>query len=107
MLDEPIETVKYDPLGAFHVDKSLPPLQRFSSFEKLVPQIERFSPQGAREMKQALPTLQGIRNAMVQLPSHLLVKTKKKDLKDKRVHLLARPGDKSELGEGDDDDDEW
>jgi hypothetical protein len=44
VLGEPLDTVKYDPLGTFHIEAGKPGLKRHADLSKLVAEVRRFSP---------------------------------------------------------------
>ena len=72
LLGEPLETVKYDPLGTFHMEKGKPGLRRHADLSKLVAEVERFSPQGAKELSAAVPKIRTMYDALSQLPTPAL-----------------------------------
>ena len=55
LLGESLETVKYDPLGTFHMERGKPGLRRHADLTKLVAEVRRFSPTGADELEAAVP----------------------------------------------------
>lgn len=69
VLGEEIETVKYDPLGTFHIERGVPGLRRHADLELLTNEIERFSKDGAREVASAVPEIRKMFEALSGLPT--------------------------------------
>jgi len=69
VLGEEIETVKYDPLGTFHIERGVPGLRRHADLEVLTNEIERFSKDGAREVASAVPEIRKMFEALSGLPT--------------------------------------
>ena len=69
VLGEPLETVKYDPLGTFHIEKGVPGLRRHADLDLLCEEIERFSEGGAKEVRLAVPKIRDMFEALSGLPT--------------------------------------
>ena len=67
-----METVKYDPLGTFHIEAGKPGLKRYADLSKLVAEVDRFSPQGASQLAAAVPKIRTMYQALSQLPTPAL-----------------------------------
>ena len=72
LVGEPLETIKYDPLGTFHVEKDKPGLRRHADLSKLVSEVERFSPDGAKQLNDAVPRIREMYKALSGLPTPAL-----------------------------------
>jgi phytoene dehydrogenase-like protein len=72
LLGEPLETVKYDPLGTFHVEKGKPGLRRHADLSLLVDEVRRFSPEGAEQLRVAVPRIREMYGALSGLPTPAL-----------------------------------
>ena len=72
LLGEPLDTVKYDPLGTFHIEAGKPGLKRHADMSKLVAEVQRFSPDGARQLDAAVPKIRTMYEALSQLPTPAL-----------------------------------
>jgi phytoene dehydrogenase-like protein len=72
LLGEPLETVKYDPLGTFHVEKGKPGLRRHADLSLLVDEVRRFSPEGAEQLRAAVPRIREMYGALSGLPTPAL-----------------------------------
>jgi phytoene dehydrogenase-like protein len=72
LLDEEIETVKYDPLGTFHIEPDAPGLRRHADLAKLVSEVNRFSPNGAKELQRAVPKIRSMYESLSGLPTTAL-----------------------------------
>ena len=64
LLGESLETVKYDPLGTFHMERGKPGLRRHADLTKLVAEVRRFSPTGADELEAAVPKIRQLYDAL-------------------------------------------
>ena len=69
VLGESLETVKYDPLGTFHIEKGVPGLRRHADLDALCDEIERFSERGAKEVRAAVPKIRDMFEALSGLPT--------------------------------------
>jgi len=69
VLGEPLQTVKYDPLGTFHIEKGVPGLRRHADLDLLCEEIERFSENGAKEVRLAVPKIRDMFEALSGLPT--------------------------------------
>ena len=72
LLGEPLETVKYDPLGTFHIERNKPGLKRHADLSKLVAEVDRFSPEGAKQLDAAVPKIRKMYASLSQLPTPAL-----------------------------------
>ena len=72
LLGESLETVKYDPLGTFHMERGKPGLRRHADLTKLVAEVRRFSPTGADELEAAVPKIRQLYDALSGLPTPAL-----------------------------------
>ena len=72
LVGEPIDTVKYDPLGTFHLEKGKPGLRRHADLSKLVTEVEKFSPNGAAQLAAAVPRIREMYGALSGLPTPAL-----------------------------------
>ena len=72
LLDESIETIKYDPLGTFHMERGKPGLRRHADLTKLVAEVRRFSPTGADELDAAVPKIRHLYDSLSGLPTSAL-----------------------------------
>ena len=72
LLGEPLDTVKYDPLGTFHLEAGKPGLKRHADLSKLVTEVRRFSPAGATQLHQAVPKIRTMYGALSGLPTPAL-----------------------------------
>ena len=72
LLGEPLETVKYDPLGTFHVERGKPGLRRHADLSKLVSEVDRFSPTGAAQLDRAVPKIRNMYASLSSLPTPAL-----------------------------------
>ena len=72
LLGEELETVKYDPLGTFHIEPDAPGLRRHASLAKLVSEVKRFSPNGAAELERAVPKIRTMYASLSGLPTTAL-----------------------------------
>ena len=72
LLGEPLETVKYDPLGTFHVERGKPGLRRHADLSKLVSEVNRFSPTGAAQLDRAVPKIRNMYASLSGLPTPAL-----------------------------------
>ena len=70
LLGEPLETVKYDPLGTFHVEKGKPGLRRHADLSLLVDEVRRFSPEGAGAAARGGPRIREMYGALSGLPTY-------------------------------------
>ena len=68
LLGEPLETVKYDPLGTFHVERGKPGLRRHADLSKLVSEVDRFSPTGAAQLDRAVPKIRNMYASLSAFP---------------------------------------
>jgi len=86
VLDEPLDTVQYNPLGTFHIggagdlsttmrsDNDMPgqPLQRYCSLDALADEIAQFSSQGALELRNGAPFIRRMCDALRGVPPSAL-----------------------------------
>ena len=72
LLGEELETVKYDPLGTFHIEPDAPGLRRHADLAKLVSEVRRFSPNGADELERAVPKIRTMYESLSGLPTTAL-----------------------------------
>ena len=72
LLGEELETVKYDPLGTFHIEPNVPGLRRHANLGTLVSEVRRFSPTGADELERAVPKIRSLYESLSGLPTTAL-----------------------------------